>query len=81
MLFLLAIWLGGRYTYGMDGVAIRRLRLALGMTQAAFAHRLGVSAVSVCGWESGRHRPVGMSLRRLHAVRAEAIAGDADHPE
>ena len=58
----------------MTATKVKRLRLALGMTQATFAHRLGVSAVSVCGWESGRHRPVGMSLRRLRDVRSEALA-------
>lgn len=58
----------------MRSTDVKRLRLALGLTQAAFARRLGVSAVSVSGWERGRHRPVGMSLKRLRDVRAEALA-------
>ena len=36
---------------------IKQLRKRLGLTQIAFAHKLGVTEQSVRRWESGRNSP------------------------
>lgn len=51
------------------GARIRRLRLDLGLTQAALAQLMGVSVPAVCGWEVDRSRP---HPNRL-AVLADAL--------
>jgi len=35
----------------MDGVAVRRVRARLGLTQVEFGRRVGVHAVTVSRWE------------------------------
>ena len=37
-----------------SGERLASLRQASGLTQAAFAERIGVSPVTVCRWERGR---------------------------
>lgn len=54
------------------GVAIRRIRLAAGMTQKQFADRLGVTGAAVCQWEKGT---CGVSLARLNSI-AETMGID-----
>ncbi|RYD45363.1 MAG: helix-turn-helix domain-containing protein [Sphingomonadales bacterium] len=39
------------------GANLKRLRLARGLSQAAVAEHMGVSAPSISGWENGRTRP------------------------
>ena len=52
--------------------AIRRLRKKLGLTQEEFAHRLGVSWVTVSRWEHGHSSPRGLSEKALDAVAKRA---------
>lgn len=48
--------------------AVRRLRKKLGLTQEAFAHRLGVTWVSVNRWENGHSVPRSLSAKALDAL-------------
>ena len=47
---------------------VRALRERLGDTQEAFAHRLGVSWVTVSRWENGKNGPVGLAVRALEGL-------------
>ena len=59
---------------------VRDLRRRSGLSQAAFARRLGVRQQTVSDWETGRYAPRGASLTVLRMV-AEAIAPyDASPP-
>jgi DNA-binding transcriptional regulator YiaG len=53
------------------------LRRALGLSQAEFAHRLGVRQQTVSEWETGRYRPRGASLRVLAILAEERVQYDA----
>ena len=44
---------------------IARLRAYLGLSQEKFAKKLGVSVSTVGKWETGLHKPRGLSLRAL----------------
>ena len=48
----------------MDAREIKRLRLALELTQEAFARRVEVSTSSVHRWETGETSPQGALVRR-----------------
>ena len=51
------------------------IRLLRGQdSQAEFAHRLGVSASTVCRWETGDTRPSPLALRNLLKLRKRAAA-------
>lgn len=50
---------------GWDQRRIRRLRVALGLSQERFAQRIGVTAATVSRWERGRTRPRSEALLRL----------------
>lgn len=50
------------------------LRRSAGLSQAALAQSVGVSAGSVRGWESGRKIPQADVLGRLAAVFSEALS-------
>ncbi|MEU1813240.1 helix-turn-helix domain-containing protein [Micromonospora aurantiaca (nom. illeg.)] len=53
------------------------LRAALGMTQEAYAHAVGVSEREVRDWEAGRVRcPQTFALHRLHALHGTTEAED-----
>lgn len=52
--------------------AVRRLRKRLGLTQEEFAHRLGVSWVTVSRWEQGHSAPRGLSEKALDALSRRA---------
>ena len=45
-----------------------RLRGRLGLSQEKFAEKLGVSVSSVGKWETGQHKPTGLSLRALERL-------------
>ena len=53
--------------------AVRRLRKKLGLTQEAFAHRLGVTWVSVSRWENGHSTPRGLSAQSLDALAKRVL--------
>ena len=48
--------------------AIRALRRALGLTQAAFGDRLGVTNVTVSRWEAGAFVPDNRAMAALEAM-------------
>ena len=56
----------------ITGEEIRRLRGK--ESQAEFAHRLGVSASTVCRWEASDTRPSPLALRSLMKLRKRAAA-------
>jgi putative transcriptional regulator len=45
-----------------------RLRSRLGLNQEKFAKKLGVSMSSVEKWETGQHKPRGLSVRALERL-------------
>ncbi len=45
-----------------------RLRSRLGLSQEKFAEKLGVSMSSVEKWETGQHKPRGLSVRALERL-------------
>jgi len=49
---------------------IRELRDALGVSQALFAHLIGVSVVLVKSWERGVREPSPMARRLMDTIRA-----------
>lgn len=51
---------------------IATVRQALGLTQAAFAQRLGKSTITIKRWEAGTLRPGTASVRQLRKVLDEA---------
>lgn len=50
---------------------IRRLRAALGLTQARLAALLGVSALSIIRWENGQARPSALAWQLLRRLERE----------
>lgn len=46
---------------------IRGVRTALGLTQQAFATRLGVALPTVSRWENEKHRPSPLALDKVAA--------------
>jgi DNA-binding transcriptional regulator YiaG len=42
------------------------------MSQETFAQLVGVSVRTIAGWETGRNKPRGLSVRRLDEVRKMA---------
>ena len=63
------------------GAWVRRLRARSGLSQAAFARRLGVRQQTVSEWETGRYDPRGASLTVLRMVAEELAPYDAAPPE
>lgn len=51
-------------------VMIRKLRLALGLTQEQFAARLGVSFSTVNRWENSRGYPSPLAMKRIEELRS-----------
>lgn len=60
---------------------IRDLRHRSGLSQAAFARRLGVRQQTVSEWETGRYAPRGASLTVLRMLEEEMAPYDASPPE
>ncbi len=52
---------------------IRELRGQMGLTQSAFAQRLGVSFASVNRWENGQSQPNRLAWERIEALAREAL--------
>ncbi len=59
---------------------VRRLRKGLGLTQADFGDRLGVSVITVHRWETGQSRPRRIALERLAEMEAEFRPGRPRSP-
>ena len=49
----------------MDATYVKSIRTKLGLTQEEFAHRLGVSFVTVNKWENSRQKPSKMARQLL----------------
>ena len=45
-----------------------RFRASLGLSQEKFAEKLGVSVSAVGKWETGQHKPRGLSLRAFERL-------------
>jgi putative transcriptional regulator len=53
---------------------VKRLRATLGLTQEQFAHRLGVTFVTVNRWERGHTYPKGLSIAALEGLEKETLS-------
>ena len=54
----------------MTGLALKRIRKRLGLTQQAFAHKIGVTSNTVARWERdevGISEPMARLIQRLKA--------------
>jgi DNA-binding transcriptional regulator YiaG len=51
-----------------DAAKVRALRLHIGLTQQAFAKKIGVRQQTVSDWEKGVNRPRGASLTLLNMI-------------
>jgi DNA-binding transcriptional regulator YiaG len=58
----------------MSPEEIRKLRDALGLTQAAFAERIGAQRVTIARWEIGVSQPKGLYLQALEKLQDKAKA-------
>lgn len=64
-----------------DAARVRAIRSRLGLTQRAFAERLGVRQQTVSEWETGVYAPRGASARMLRHVAEERAAYHTDGPD
>lgn len=55
----------------MTAKQIKALRTALGLTQVAFADRIGVAWNTVARWERDEVHPKGLSVKALKALALE----------
>ena len=62
----------------MTGEEIKRLRLAIGVTQTVFAQYLGVLESTVSRWERNLHPPSTYAPKRLLRLAKEAFAADPE---
>ena len=53
------------------GIVIRQLRQLLGLTQAQFAPKLGVTLPTINRWENNRSQPSSLALMQLKAMLHE----------
>lgn len=54
---------------------IKRIRVSLGLSQAAFSERLGVSKAVISYWETGKYPPkAGRTLKALLDAEAEVTS-------
>ena len=60
---------------------VKEMRERSGLSQAAFARRLGVRQQTVSEWERGRYAPRGASLTVLRLLEEEIAPYDASPPE
>lgn len=60
-----------RYSSGVTGAEVRRIRDRLKLTQAALARELGVSRVTVARWETGVYAIPEPTARLLGRIRKE----------
>jgi len=73
--------LGRTGAAAMDGAKIKSIRKKLGLSQAEFAKKVGVSNGSVAAWETGRSRPGPKNRAAIAAVRKETAPAPAPAPE
>ena len=59
----------------MTGEEIKALREKMGLSQKAFARKLGTSLNTVNRWEKGVHKPAQMAKKLLEQLKEEAERG------
>lgn len=52
----------------MDGNEVKRIRMALNLTQEEFAHRLGVTLCTVNRWENNRTLPSRLAKKQIQQL-------------
>jgi DNA-binding transcriptional regulator YiaG len=55
----------------MEKNEIKTLRAALGLTQEAFAQRLGVAYLTVVRWEGGKFKPSRLAMEKINLIKNE----------
>ena len=63
------------------GLRIRRLRLALTMSQGQLARQMAVSVPAVCGWEADRARPKPQRMDELAKILGVGLSELLGHQE
>lgn len=63
------------------GLRLRRLRLAMTMSQGQLATRMSVSIPAVCGWEADRHRPKPRRMEELAKILGMSLSDLLGHQE
>jgi len=58
---------------------VKRLRQQLGLTQAQFARKFGVTCSAISHWENDRRRPQPVLLQRLREIKTSLSQGSSDH--
>ncbi len=61
-------------------IRIRRLRGRLGLTQAAFAKRMGVSFATVNRWENGQAKPSALAWKQIEQAETSGVEYRGDEP-
>jgi DNA-binding transcriptional regulator YiaG len=51
-----------------DGGSIRRLRVALGLTQEEFSHAIGMTVSTINRWEHGGNKPSKLARKMMAAT-------------
>lgn len=46
-------------------IEIKSIRDRLGLTQEAFAYKLGVSVQTITKWETGKHKPSNLAIQKI----------------
>jgi len=55
--------------FHVDAAQVKKIRLATGLSQAAFAKRIDVPVGTLRNWEQGRRDPEGPARALLRAIR------------
>ena len=56
----------------MESLQVKKIRLALGLTQEEFAHQLGVTLSTVNRWENGRTTPSRLAKKQIEMLMERA---------
>jgi DNA-binding transcriptional regulator YiaG len=63
----------GNYNLIMEPEKIIEMRKSLGLSQESFAHRVGVSWVTVNRWENGYQKPSPLAVEKILRVQSEEM--------
>jgi DNA-binding transcriptional regulator YiaG len=67
------------YSINMTGKEIKELRQKLGLSQQAFATKVGVSMTSVSHWEVGKSKPIPIIVEKLNKIKEESNSENIIH--
>jgi putative transcriptional regulator len=56
-----------------DGVDVRAVRAATGLSQAKFAELIGIELATLRNWEQGRRDPTGPARALLRAIQSDPV--------